>query len=161
MKIWTNKGTRGCSNPTKTSTTPPSISDLPSYILSKDGVKVNLTGPISGKWWPLHQNFYSSSEDLDKQRNQRLQQPNQDQQHSPKYIGSAFIHTSQAWCDLYMLCSQWAETSGHYIVIYTVLVKIWSNTQIIEPEASATQRRPAEISQAHRIFLHTYFQRME
>jgi hypothetical protein len=74
--------------------------------LPKDGVDVNLTCPIRGKLWPLHHNFYSSSEDLDKQQNQRLQQPNQDQQHSPKYIGSSFIHTSQAWCDLYMLLSQ-------------------------------------------------------
>jgi hypothetical protein len=54
---------------------------------------------MSGKLWPLHHNFYSSSEDVDKQRNQRLQQePNQDQHHSPKYIGSSLIHTSKGWC---------------------------------------------------------------
>jgi hypothetical protein len=28
---------------------------------------------------------------------QRLQQPNQDQPHSPMYIGSSFIHTFKGW----------------------------------------------------------------
>jgi hypothetical protein len=63
---YSNNGTRGFSNPTKTSRDLPSIKDLSLYILSKDGVKVNLTCPMSGKLWPLHHNFYSSSEDLDK-----------------------------------------------------------------------------------------------
>jgi hypothetical protein len=66
VKIWTNKGTRGCSNPTKPSPTLPCTNGLPSYILSKDGVKVNLTCPVGGKLWPLHGNLYSFSEDLDK-----------------------------------------------------------------------------------------------
>jgi hypothetical protein len=66
VKIWTNKGTRGCSNPTKPSPTLPCIYDLPSPILSKDGVKVNLTCPMGRKLWPLQGNIYSSSQDLDK-----------------------------------------------------------------------------------------------
>jgi hypothetical protein len=66
VKIWTNNGTRGYKNPTKTSTDLPSISDLPSMTLSKDGVKIKITFPMSGKLWSLHLNFYSSSEDLDK-----------------------------------------------------------------------------------------------
>ena len=69
VKIWTKSGTRGCNNPTKTSPTLPCIQDLPSYILSKAGVKVNLTCPMGGKFWPLHSNLYSSSEDLIKYSN--------------------------------------------------------------------------------------------
>jgi hypothetical protein len=42
VKISKNNGNRGCNNPTKTSPTLPCIEDLPSYILSKDGVKVHL-----------------------------------------------------------------------------------------------------------------------
>jgi hypothetical protein len=99
VKIWTNHGSRGCGNPTKPSPTLPCIYDRPSYILPNDGVEVNLICPMGGKFWPLHGNLYSFCEDLDKKRNQRLQQPNQDQPHSPMYIGSSFIHTSKGWCE--------------------------------------------------------------
>jgi hypothetical protein len=66
MKIWTNNGTRGCSNPTKPSTGLPSISVLPSSILPKDDVNVFVAFPMNGKFWPLQSTFYSFSEDLDK-----------------------------------------------------------------------------------------------
>jgi hypothetical protein len=98
VKIWTNNGTRGCNNPTKTSPTLPCIQDRPLYILPNDGVKVNLICPMRGKLWPLHGKIYSFSEDLDKKQNQRLQQPNKDQPHSPMHTGSSFIHTSKRWC---------------------------------------------------------------
>jgi hypothetical protein len=32
-------------------------------------------------------------------KKQRLQEPNQDQPHSPMYIGSFFIHTFKGWCE--------------------------------------------------------------
>jgi hypothetical protein len=74
VKIWTNIGTRGYSNTSKTSIPLPSIYVyLPSYILPKDGVNVYANFPMSGKLWPLHSILYSSSSaDLDKYWNQRL-----------------------------------------------------------------------------------------
>jgi hypothetical protein len=66
VKIWTKSGNRGCNNPTKTSPTLPCIEDLPSYILPRDGVNINLTCPMGGKLWPLHGNLFSFGEDLDK-----------------------------------------------------------------------------------------------
>jgi hypothetical protein len=44
---------------------------------------------MSGKFWLLQSNFYSSREDLDKQRNQRLEQPNQDHHLAGEYILSS------------------------------------------------------------------------
>jgi hypothetical protein len=38
------------------------------------------------------------------------------------------IHSSKGWCKPNMLLAQWAGSSGHYMGISTVLVKIWSNT---------------------------------
>jgi hypothetical protein len=56
VKFWTNKGKRGCSNPTKTSTPLPSILALSLYIRPNDGVMVYVNFPMSGEFWPLHSN---------------------------------------------------------------------------------------------------------
>jgi hypothetical protein len=40
VKFWTNKGQRGCNNPTKTSTHLPSVFVLPSHIIQNDGLMV-------------------------------------------------------------------------------------------------------------------------
>ena len=54
---YSNNGTRGCSNPTKTSIAGlPSIYVFPKYILLKDGVICICYFPMSGKFWPLHSN---------------------------------------------------------------------------------------------------------
>jgi hypothetical protein len=73
VQIWTNLGTRGCSNPTEARTPLPSIYVLLSYILPKDGVNVyaNDREVVA----IIHSILYSSSADLDKYWNQRLQQP--------------------------------------------------------------------------------------
>jgi hypothetical protein len=54
VKFWTNNGTIGCHNPSKSCTPLPGICVLPFYILLKDDVNVYAYFPMSGKFWPLH-----------------------------------------------------------------------------------------------------------
>jgi hypothetical protein len=59
-----NNRTRGSSNRTKTSTSLPSIDDVPKYILLKDCVNEDAIFQMSRKFRPLHGNFSTSSKVL-------------------------------------------------------------------------------------------------
>jgi hypothetical protein len=65
---------------------------------------------MSGKFWALQSNFYSSSEDLDKYKNQRLEQPNQDHHLAGEYI----------WSSLYVLLKDGVSHNVNFPMIGAV-----------------------------------------